>query len=145
MCSGELLTLMAVDLLTQQEDIVKGGHSGGFQGVQYFKCPPGQGLFFPVDGLKRDDRFEEDDVETDETRRLSGSLPKSAERDTLHQQPQASPDERSQSHESTSQECSPVNKAERSQSSESTLDALKELEAARLSSSPGSGLLCCEW
>ena len=146
--SGELLTLMIVDLLTQQEDNVKGGHSGGFQGVQYFNCPPGQGLFFPVDGLKRDDRFEEDDVETDETKRPSDSLPKSAERDTLQQQPQASPDERflrPQSHESTSQECPPLSTAERSQSSESTLDALKELEAAHLSSSPGSDLLCCEW
>ena len=115
--------------------------------MQYFECPPGHGLFFPVDRLKRDDRFEEDDIETDENRRLSGSPSKSAERDTLHQQPQASPDEsflRFQSHESTSQECSPVNKAERLQSSESTWDALKELEAARLSSSPGNDLLCCE-
>ena len=115
--------------------------------MQYFECPPGHGLFFPVYRLKRDDRLEADDIETDETRRLSRSLPKSPERDTLHQRPQASPDERflrSQSHESTSQECSPVNKAERLQSSESTWDALKELEAARLSSSPGNDLLCCE-
>ena len=112
--------------------------------MQYFECPPGHGLFFPVDRLKRDDRFEEDDIETDENRRLSGNLPKSAERDTLHQQLQVSPDERflrPQSHESTSQECSPVNKAERLQSSESTLDALKALEAAHLSSSPGNDLL----
>ena len=109
--------------------------------MQYFECPPGHGLFFPVDRLKRDDRFEADDIETDETRRLSGSLSKSAE------SAQVSPDERFlrfQSHESTSQECSPVNKAERLQSSESTWDALKELEAARLSSSPGNDLLCCE-
>ena len=132
-------------VLHAQDDKVEGGHSGEFQGEQYFTCSPGHGLFLPVDRLKRDDRFDEDDVETDETRRLLGKLHLSPERDTLHQQPQASPDERSQSHESTSQECSPVNKAERSQSSESTLDALKELEAARLSSSPGSDLLCCEW
>ena len=135
-------------VLHAQDDKVEGGHSGEFQGEQYFRCSPGHGLFLPVDQLKRDDRFDKDDVETDETKRLSGSLPKSPERDTLHQQPQASPDERylqSQSHESTSQGCSLVNKAERLQSAESTLDALKELEAARLSSSPGSDLLCCEW
>ena len=132
-------------VLHAQDDEIEGGHSGEFQGEQYFTCSPGHGLFLPVDRLKRDDRFDEDDVETDETRRLLGKLHLSPERDTLHQQPQASPDERSQSHESTSQECSPVNKAERSQSSESTLDALKELEAARLSSSPGSDLLCCEY
>ena len=116
-------------VLHAKDDEVEGGHSGEFQGEQYFRCSPGHGLFLPVDRLKRDDRFDEDDVETDETRRLLGSLHLSPERDTLHQQPQASP----------------VNKADRSQSSESTLDALKELEAARLSSSPGSDLLCCEW
>ena len=64
--------------------------------------------------MKRDDRFDEDDVETDETRRLSGSLPKSAEKDTPHQQSQAT---------------GVLNR--------STLDALKELEAARLSSRAG--------
>ena len=69
--------------------------------------------------MKRDDRFDEDDVETDETRRLSGSLPKSPERDTLQQQPQAT-----------------------GVSSQSTLDALKEFEAAHLSSRPYSDLSC---
>ena len=68
--------------------------------------------------MKRDDRFDEDDVETDETRRLSGNLPESAEsreRDTPHQQPQAS-----------------------GVSNQTTLGALKELEeAAHLSSRAG--------
>ena len=128
-------------LLHTQDDKVEGGHSGEFQGKEYFRCSPGHGLFLPVDRLRRDDRFDKDDVETDETRRLLGNLHLSTERDTLHQQPQASPDKsslQSQSRESTSQNCSPVNKAERSQSSESTWDALKELEAACLSSSPGN-------
>ena len=106
-------------LLHAQDDKVEGGHSGEFQGEQYFRCSPGHGLFLPVDRLKRDDRFDEDDIETDETRRLSGSLPKSAERDTLQQEPQAS-----------------------GVSNQSTLDALKELEAARLSSRPCSDLSC---
>ena len=67
--------------------------------------------------MKRDDQFDEDDVETDETRRLSGNLSKSAEsceRDTP-QQPQAS-----------------------GVSNQSTLGALKELEEpAHLSSRAG--------
>ena len=65
--------------------------------------------------MKRDDRFKENNIETDETRRVSGSLSKSA----LHQQPQAS-----------------------GVSNQSTLDALKELEAAHLSDRPGSDLSC---
>ena len=106
-------------VLLAQDDKVEGGHSGEFQGEQYFRCSPGHGLFLPVDRLKRDDRFEEGDVETDETRRVLGSLHLSTKRDTLHQQPQAS-----------------------GLSSQSTLDALKELEAARLSSKPYSDLSC---
>ena len=102
-----------------QDDKVEGGHSGEFLEEQYFTCSPGHGLFLPVDRLKRDDRFDEDDVETDETRRLLGSLHLSTKSDTLHRQPQAS-----------------------GLSSQSTLDALKELEAARLSSRPYSDLSC---
>ena len=107
-------------VLHVQDDKVEGGHSGEFQGEQYFRCSPGHGFFLPVDRLKRDDRFDEDDVETDEMRRLLGSLHLSTERDTLHQQPQAS-----------------------GLSNLSTLDALKELEAlACLSSRPYSDLSC---
>ena len=106
--------------LHAQDDEVEGGHSGEFQGEQYFRCSTGHGLFLPVDRLKWDDRFDEDDVETEETRRLLGSLHLSTERDTLHQQQrQAS-----------------------GLSNQSTLDALKELEAARLSSRPYSDLSC---
>ena len=43
-----------------------GGCSGEFQGVKYFGCAPDHGLFFPVNLLKRDDRF---DIETGDTRR----------------------------------------------------------------------------
>ena len=125
---------MVVDLLTKQEDNVKGGHSGGFKGVQYFECPPGHGLFFPVDRLKRDDRFEADDIETDENRRLSESLPKSAERDTLHQQPQVSPDESFLISQDDRFEEEPQASGV---SNQSTFDALKELEAAHLSDRPG--------
>ena len=102
-------------LLYTQDDKVEGGCSGEFLDEEYFRCSPGHGLFLPVDRLKRDDRFKEDDIETDENRRLSGSLLKSTERDTLHQQPQAS-----------------------GMSNQSTLDALKELEAVHLSDRPGS-------
>ena len=102
-------------LLHTQDDKVEGGRSGEFQGEEYFRCSPGHGLFLPVNRLKRDDRFDENYIETDETRRLSGSLLKSTERDTLHQQPQAS-----------------------GMSNQSTLNALKELEAVHLSDRPGS-------
>ena len=34
-----------------------GGGSGEFQGEKYFSCSDGHGLFFPVEKLKRDDRF----------------------------------------------------------------------------------------
>jgi len=38
---------------------VLGGCSGEFQGVKYFGCAPDHGLFFPVNLLKQDDRFED--------------------------------------------------------------------------------------
>jgi len=60
---------------------VLGGCSGEFQGVKYFDCAPGHGLFFPVNLLKRDDRF---DIETGDTKRLSGSLSQSQLVNTPH-------------------------------------------------------------
>ena len=41
-----------------QDDQVLGGCSGEFQGTKLFNCAPDHGLFFPVNLLKRDDRFE---------------------------------------------------------------------------------------
>jgi len=142
---------------------VLAGHSGEFQGVKYFDCAPDHGLFIPVNLLKRDDRFD-DDVETDETRRLSGSLSKSAEMqpvNTPRQQPQTDTDQRrvlrSESLTPTSQGYSPAGRVETSQSAgstspesssifpllglssdQSTYDALKELETTQPPSNPGS-------
>jgi len=143
---------------------VLGGCSGEFEGEKHFDCAPGHGLFVPVNLLKRDDRFEDGDVETDETRRLSGSLSKSAEMqpvNTPRQQPQTDTDQRrvlrSESLTPTSQGYSPAGRVETSQSAgstspessssfpllglssdQSTYDALKELETTQPPSNPGS-------
>jgi len=127
--------------------------------------------FFPVKLLKRDDRFEDGDVETDETRRLSGSLSKSAEMqlvNTPRQQPQTDTDQRrvlrSESLTPTSQGYSPAGRVETSQSAgstppgnsssftllglssdQSTYDALKGLETIQPPSNPGSDLSLFLW
>lgn len=38
---------------------VDGGHSGEMNGVRYFTCEDGYGLFLPVSRLQRDDRFDD--------------------------------------------------------------------------------------
>ena len=35
-----------------------GGTDGEYEGVRYFKCEDGHGLFLPVDLIARDDRFD---------------------------------------------------------------------------------------
>ena len=42
-----------------QENKVDGGHSGKMNGVQYFTCEDGYGLFLPPSRLQRDDRFDD--------------------------------------------------------------------------------------
>ena len=140
-----------------------GGHSGEFEGVKYFNPAPDHGVFFPVNLLKRDDRFEDGDVETDKTRRLSHSLSKSADMQLVNtplQQSQTDADQRrvlrSESLTPTSKGYSPAGRVETSQSAgstplknsssfpllvssdQSTYDALKELETMQPPSNPGN-------
>ena len=141
-----------------------GGCSGEFKGTKYFSCAPDHGLFFRVHLLKRDDRFEDGDVETDETRRLSGKIAERQPVDTPRQQPQTDTDQRrvlrSESFNPPSQGFSSGIK-ESSQSAgstpsgisssfpflglssdQSTYDALKELETMWPPSSRGT---CSEY
>ena len=131
-----------------------GGCSGEFQGMKHFNCAPDHGLFFPVNLLKRDDRFEHGDIETDETRRLSA---KSAERQPTQTETDQKRVLRSESFTPPSQGYSPAGREESSQSAgstpsgnsssfplfrlpsdQSTYDALKELETVQPPSNPGS-------
>ena len=92
-----------------------GAGSGDLLGVKYFNCAPGHGLFYPVSRLKRDDRFKDGDVETDETR--SAEMQPT---NTPHRQPQAETDQRrvlqSESLNPTSQEYSPAGRMQSSHS-----------------------------
>ena len=67
-------------LYTLQEHEVEGGGSGSFQGVSYFSCHQGHGLFLPVSHLKGDDRFSDaipDEAPSIDSSITSGSPPKS--------------------------------------------------------------------
>lgn len=56
-----------------QDIKVKGGGPGSFQGVNYFNCSDGHGLFLPVSHLKRDGRFAEVDANTSESQTSSSN------------------------------------------------------------------------
>ncbi len=52
---------------------VQGGGPGSFQGIDYFNCSDGHGLFLPVSHLKRDNQFAEMDATSSEAPTSSSS------------------------------------------------------------------------
>ena len=57
-----LLCIIPIIILSTfmcQETIVDGGGSGSLQGISYFSCPDGRGLFLKLSQVRKDARFHE--------------------------------------------------------------------------------------
>ena len=52
-------------MYTFQETVVDGGGSGSIQGVSYFECSKGHGLFLPLSRVRKDTRFHDSDTSSD--------------------------------------------------------------------------------
>ena len=136
---------------SMQEEKPPGGSSGELQGMHYFDCLKGHGIFLPLEMLERDDRFDSikstelavqemnisgSDAEKNQTRRPSAD--KTPDKGT----PSSLASRHSQSLEPTPLEVSPCtskNRAQQSHSLEST-PVLAAAAAAALFSGTDSPL-----